>query len=149
MISNWIKTLSADRSTGTTDQQADLERLTAQLLVEIAWSDHVIEATEHDAMVSALEESTSLSTEEIRMILAAAINNLDHTVTLHEHISAINSQLDRPKKTKLVEQMWRVAFADGDLDKYEEHTIRNLSDLLYIKHSDFIKAKLRVLDQKQ
>ena len=88
MISNWIKTLSADRATDATDQHADLERLTAQLLVEIAWSDHVIEATEHDAMVSALEESTSLDTDEIKTILAVAINNLNHTVTLHLYVRA-------------------------------------------------------------
>jgi len=149
MISNWIKTLAADRSTGAADQQADLERIAAQLLVEIAWSDHVIEAAEHDAMVNALGESTSLSTDEIKTILAETIENLNHTVTLHEHIDAINDHFNQPQKTKLVEQMWRVAFADGDLDKYEEYTIRKLCDLLHVKHRDFIQAKLRVLDQAQ
>ena len=147
MISDWIKTLSAARSEDTTDQQADLERLTAQLLVEIAWSDHVIEATEHDAMMNAISESTSLSAVEIKTILTETIDNLNHTVTLHEHINAINKHFDRAQKTKLVEQMWRVAFADGDLDKYEEHTIRRLCDLLYVRHRDFIQAKLRVQDQ--
>lgn len=147
MIANWIKSLAADQSTDATDQQANLERLTAQLLVEIAWSDHVIEASEHDAIVQALVESTSLKVDEIETILAAAVDDLNHTVTLHAHISTINNHFDRDQKTKLVEQMWRVAFADGDLDKYEEHTIRKLSDLLYVKHRDFMQAKLRVLDQ--
>jgi uncharacterized tellurite resistance protein B-like protein len=149
MISNWIKSLSANRSISADAQQADLERLTAQLLAEIAWSDHVIEAAEHDAIVNALVESTSLSTDEIKKILADAIADLKKTITLHEHINEINNHFEQSQKIKLVEQMWRVAFADGDLDKYEEHTIRKLSDRLYVKHRDFMQAKLRVIDQKK
>jgi len=149
MISNWIKALGTDLPASANDQQANLERLSAQLLVEIAWSDHVIEDVEHDAIVNALGESTSLSTNEINSILMETINNLDNTITLHEHIKTINNHFEKPQKIKLIEQMWRVAYADGDLDKYEEHTIRKLSDLLYLKHSDFIQAKLRVLDQAQ
>ena len=41
--------------------------------------------------------------------------------------------------------LWDVAYADGRIDKYEDYTIRKISDLLYIKHADFIKAKLRQL----
>ena len=39
--------------------------------------------------------------------------------------------------------LWDIAYSDGRIDKYEDYTIRKISDLLYIKHSDFIKAKLR------
>jgi uncharacterized tellurite resistance protein B-like protein len=38
--------------------------------------------------------------------------------------------------------MWKVAYADGDLDKYEESIIRKVADLLYIWHSDFVNTKL-------
>ena len=37
--------------------------------------------------------------------------------------------------------MWRVAFADGNVDKYEEHLIRRVHELLHLDHSDFIAAK--------
>jgi uncharacterized tellurite resistance protein B-like protein len=40
--------------------------------------------------------------------------------------------------------MWRVAFADRRLDKYEEAQIRKIADLLYVPHKDFIRTKLRV-----
>ena len=35
------------------------------------------------------------------------------------------------------------AFADGEVDKYEEHLIRRISDLLHVPHRQFIAAKLR------
>jgi uncharacterized tellurite resistance protein B-like protein len=38
--------------------------------------------------------------------------------------------------------MWTVAYADGDIDKYEEHLIRNVADLIYVPHSNYIHCKL-------
>ena len=52
------------------------------------------------------------------------------------------NELSIEARITLVEQFWQIAYADGVVDKYEEATIRKASDLLYIPHSDFIKAKL-------
>ena len=38
--------------------------------------------------------------------------------------------------------MWRVAYADGRLDKYEESLIRQVAELTYVSHSDYIRLKL-------
>ena len=45
---------------------------------------------------------------------------------------------------ELIKNMWEVAYADGNLDRYEEHLIRRVAELLYVSHSDFIKTKLAV-----
>jgi uncharacterized tellurite resistance protein B-like protein len=42
--------------------------------------------------------------------------------------------------------MWTVAYADGDIDKYEEHLIRQVAELTYVAHEDYIRAKLRARD---
>ena len=46
------------------------------------------------------------------------------------------------ERCTLIEQLWDIAYADGVIDKYEEAAIRKVSELLYVPHSDFIKAKL-------
>ena len=38
--------------------------------------------------------------------------------------------------------MWKLAYADGNVDKFEEFLIRKISDLLHIEHSDFINQKI-------
>ena len=38
--------------------------------------------------------------------------------------------------------MWAVAYADGNVDKYEEHLIRQVAELTYVPHSDYIQSKL-------
>jgi uncharacterized tellurite resistance protein B-like protein len=37
--------------------------------------------------------------------------------------------------------MWEMAYADGNLDKYEDYIIRKVADLIYVPHSEFIRAK--------
>ena len=49
------------------------------------------------------------------------------------------------EKFVLIKTLWRVAAADGDIHRYEDHLIRRIADLLYVPHSDFIRAKLEVL----
>ena len=54
----------------------------------------------------------------------------------------INKSCNYEEKTRLIKSLWKVAFADGKLDKYEEHLIRKISDLIHFSHSDFINQKI-------
>jgi len=126
--------------------ELDVERVSALLLVEIARSDHSIDARERVAIIDALERASSSSRTEIETIVDEALGDADTLISLHAHVSIVNDHFEKPQKIKLIEHMWRVAMADGNLDKYEEYTIRKLADLLYIKHRDFVQAKLRVIN---
>ena len=53
----------------------------------------------------------------------------------------LNEELSRKEKVDIVGMLWRVAYADGHLDKYEEHLVRKAADLLYVPHRHFIRAK--------
>jgi len=128
------------------EARGDLERVTALLLVEIARSDHDVAPEELATIRAAIAQSSSLEAAEIDEIVAESTAEADAALSMHGYVARLNEALDKRGKIRLVEQMWHVAFADGDLDRYEEHTIRKLSDLLYLKHRDFMQAKLRVLD---
>ena len=63
---------------------------------------------------------------------------------LHPFTSVVHDRFDAHEKVKLIECLWRVAFADGNVDKYEEHMLRRIAELLHISHRDFIRTKLEV-----
>ena len=69
---------------------------------------------------------------------------LEEAVSLYEFTAVINDQFDREQKIDLVEMLWRVAYADQELDQYEEYFVRKIADLLHVSHKDYIQAKLRV-----
>lgn len=147
MFQQWFTNF---KSTGSVDEKAEqhwVERLTALLLVEISRADTEIDDTEKAAIASAIKaSSSSLQLAEIEEIIATAMQDAENTISFREHIRQINKGFTREQKLALIEQMWRVAYADGNLDKYEEYTIRKLSDLLYVEHAEFIRAKLRVAE---
>lgn len=146
MFSQWINRITAEKPDSDSASTADVERVSASLLVEIARADHQLEDAEIVSINKALKQSSSLPDAEIDTIVASAISEADNAISLHQHIRLVNDHFDRANKILLIEQMWRVAAADGNIDQYEVYTIRKLSELIYVRHSEFIKAKLRVLE---
>jgi uncharacterized tellurite resistance protein B-like protein len=57
---------------------------------------------------------------------------------------SISAAYSHEERVQLVENLWEVAFADQHLDRYEDHLIRKIADLLHVRHSDFIRTKLAV-----
>ena len=60
---------------------------------------------------------------------------------MYQFTQRINRYCSHEEKFHLITGMWRIAFADGDLDKYEEYIIRKVSDLIHLGHGEFIRAK--------
>ena len=71
---------------------------------------------------------------------------MDESTSLYEFTRVINDNYTPQQKLQLISAMWVVAYADGNLDKYEEHLIRRVAELTYVAHEDYIRAKLRAQD---
>jgi uncharacterized tellurite resistance protein B-like protein len=148
MLQQWLKHLQTKDTTQSPSDEFWFERVSALLLVEISRADSEIDDTELSTIAEAIKSSShSIDSAEIDEIIASAKQDSDNTISFREHVRLINKNCSREQKLSLIEQMWRVAYADGDLDKYEEYTIRKLADLLYVEHQELIKAKLRVSGQ--
>jgi hypothetical protein len=57
----------------------------------------------------------------------------------------INQNFSREEKIKIIEAAWKIIYADHKLDKYEDHYVHVLADLLRLRHDELIEAKLKVL----
>jgi len=116
----------------------------AALLLEVMNSDHQLDERETEEFVSVLKQSLSLNEEDLEELIALAEQEAHQATSLYEFTRLINDEYDYARKVKLIENMWRIAFSDSELDKYEEHLIRKICELIYVSHSDFIRTKLKV-----
>ena len=114
----------------------------AALLIETARSDFTQDASEEAALEKLLSESLQLPKAEVHALILAAEKQVDEATSLYEFTRVINDYYGQQQKLNLVNAMWVVAYADGDLDKYEEHLIRKVADLIYVPHQDYIQSKL-------
>ena len=123
----------------------DLRLATAALLVEVARADFERTAEEEKALAVHLETFLKLPSEEVRSIISSATDKVDRATSLYEFTSLINENCSNDQKFSLMCAMWHIAHADGDIDRYEEHIIRRVSELIHLSHSDYIRAKLLAL----
>ncbi|MES1943216.1 hypothetical protein PC39_03817 [Salinisphaera sp. PC39] len=126
------------------DPEHRLQLAAAVLLLEMEHADHVYETTERAEIERQLKAHFNLDDDEVVALLAAAEPEARESVSLHGFLRALNDGLSMPEKRRVLEMLWRVAYADERLDPQEEHLLRHLSELLHMPHSEFIKAKLAV-----
>jgi uncharacterized tellurite resistance protein B-like protein len=104
-------------------------------------SDHELDDREAAEFIEILQKQLDISDEDLADLVTLAEAEAKQATSLYEFTSLINAGYDYENKLALIENMWRVAYADERLDKYEEHLIRKISDLIYVSHRDFIRTK--------
>ena len=124
-----------------------LDLACAVLLTEVMQADYELHESENVGVETILEDLFSLPESECLSLMEKALDLAKHSNDLFQFTEVVNKGFDSDQKFRLLQGMWQVAFSDNDLDKYEEHTIRKISDLLYMPHSEFIRAKLAARPQ--
>jgi uncharacterized tellurite resistance protein B-like protein len=120
------------------------ELAAAALLVEIMNADHELSTDESDSIKSTLFDTLFITAEVADELLATAKKQVHEANDLFQFTEVINANYSYAEKVSLVESLWKVAYSDKQLDKYEEHMVRRIADLLYVSHSDFIQTKNRI-----
>lgn len=125
-----------------------LQIATAALLIEIAHADYDEgNKLEDSLMRQLLKDHFELSEEETDTLIEMGHQEAKDTVSLHDFTRPLHDQLSNDEKSGILEMLWRVAYADKTLDKYEDHLVRKIADLLYIPHSEIIRIRNRVQEQ--
>ena len=120
----------------------------AALMVELMQADQQLDERESDEFLAVLEETFELDHRDLEEITELARQEAHQATSLYEFTHLINDNYQYNDKVKLIENLWRLAFADEKLDKYEESMIRQVAELIYVRHSDFMQAKHRVRNKR-
>lgn len=136
----------ADASDGAQDDKK-IELASAALMYELIKTDSKIDEREKATLARVLGDTFDLDAATISQLVEMAESATDQATSLYDFTSLVNESYNYEQRVKLIENLWRVAFADTHLDHYEEHLIRRVADLIYVRHSDFIRSKLLVKER--
>lgn len=120
-----------------------LQLATAVLLVEVMRSDAETGDAERHAVIAALRDKFALAGDEVERLVELAEQTSRQATDYFSFTSKINQGFDAAQKVRMIEHMWRVAYADGHLSAHENHLMRKVADLLYIAQGDYVAAKMR------
>jgi len=147
MIKRIVESLvTAIKSTGsseaeTPDRENALRLATAVLMVEVARADHVFEQSEFDRLLALITEHFELSPDDAADLVDRASESAEDVAHLHDFTQLLHQHLSEAEKARIVGLLWKIAYADGRLDKYEDSLVLKISDLLYVARGRVMRLK--------
>jgi len=88
------------------------------LMIEASQADESVLPEERLAIESAIREALDLDGQKLESLLAAASESARAATSLYEFTSVLNRDLGQEQKVLLVKMLWRIAFADGNVDRF-------------------------------
>ncbi len=147
MISKLLDRLTGQRDADEGVNEHLIALSAATLLLEVAWADHDIAEAELETIRTALIRQFGLTDDEVEAIITESHDRHEESVGMHAFTRTLVEAFDEQQRFELVTHLWRLAYSDMTIDRFEEHTIRRISELLYVSHARFIEAKRRARDE--
>lgn len=136
--------LSAPVGDNSPTTEHALQLATAVMLVEVMRADASFHPGEREAVMVALHDKFALSPDEAARLAELAETTAREATDLFSFTSRINDHFDMAQKVRMVEHLWRVAYADGHLSDHERHVLWRIADLLHVPQGAYVNARMRV-----
>ena len=134
-----------DQGVVLTDRR--LQLAAAVLMVSVVRADRQSRQDEHRALEGALSRALALPAEEAGVVVRAAEEAVERGDSFAAAISRLESGCTAEQKRRLVEMLWRIAFADAELAGHEEYLVRKIAGRLGLSSADLIQTKVRAREE--
>jgi len=134
--------LAKHDSNGSAPERMNAIRVsTAVLMVEVARADHDFGEEEFERLLQLLERHFRFSPDEATELANQATDTAEEAVSLHDFTQLLHNSLTEDEKADIVGMLWKVAYADGRLHRYEDSLILQISDLLHVNRARVMRLK--------
>lgn len=140
LIGSVVEAISSTE-TKAEDRDEALRMATAVLLIEVARADSDFSESEFDTLLQLVADHFELPAQDAAELVIAANDKADDIVSVHEFTQLLHQHLGEDEKARIVGLLWKIAYADGRLDKYEDSLVLKISDLLYVSRGRVMRLK--------
>lgn len=130
-ISTWMKDFTS-QNTAIAEDETKLARTIAALLVEAAMADGEIDDAEYAHIRHMLVTQLDLAADEASAMLDESVASHDDRIEIHSLTQHIRNVTDAADRSVILEMVWLVVLADGNLDSHESQLMRRLAGLLFV-----------------
>jgi uncharacterized tellurite resistance protein B-like protein len=141
LFSQIVETIASNEPDAAEDRDATLRFATAVLMIDVARADSVFDESEFDQVLKLIERHFSLSPDEAAELVNEAEDKAENIVSVHEFTTLLHENLSDDEKEQIVALLWKIAYADGRLDKFEDSLVLKISDLLYVSRGRVMRLK--------
>ena len=123
------------------DRDEVIRMATAVLMIDVARADHVFDESEFDSVLDLVQSHFALPAEQAAELVIAANDKAEDLVSAYDFTKVLHEHLDHGEKARVVGLLWKIAYADGRLDKYEDSLVLKISDLLHVSRGLVMRLK--------
>src|SRR5690554_6195284 len=127
-LREWLFSDNRNADTAAEPDHHQLALAATVLMVQLARIDNNEDQRELETIVDCAARVHKVTPDEARSILRDALDQANDSTSLYEFTEQLNDQLSQEAKQRVLESIWRVALADGRIDKYEEQLIRRIAE---------------------
>jgi uncharacterized tellurite resistance protein B-like protein len=138
-----LESAPADTHALPAHERRQLQLAVAVLLHEARRADYVEDDEESLRAQRALVELFGLEPHESAALVEEGRARAQQLTSLYAPVTVIKRDFSLEQRVRLVEHLWRVAFADRGLDPYEDHYVRKVAHLLYVPNTQSMLARNR------
>ena len=146
MLKSLKKIFEKTQNTTETDNIDELTILCG-LMMEAANTDGNVSQDEINKISFTLTEIFKEDPLEVKKVLTKTLKYKDEPKSLQFFTYKINKSFDIEKKLLLIETLWGIILADGEIHDFESNLIRRLAGLLYISDVSCANAKKEILEK--
>jgi uncharacterized tellurite resistance protein B-like protein len=141
-----IRAFSGDpavRSGAELPDEREIQLATAVLCLSVMRADHECRQDEHRVLLRAVEHVLGLGSDDTSRVIRAAEEVMAAQAPFEQFVKLVDRAYSRERKCRVLEGLWRVAFADAELAAHEEYLVRKIADLLHLTTADLVETKVR------
>lgn len=138
-----LKRLFADSGSDAAmpgSERRHLHLAVAILLHESTRVDLESHAAEYAAAERALADLFGLDVVECAALLKESRDKGGMT-SYFTQVAVIKRDFSMEQRVALIEHLWRISYAHGELDRYEDHFVRKIAHLLYVPNTQTMLAR--------
>lgn len=127
--------------------ERELRLAAAGLLAHAAALDGDVHDDEIRTIRDLLQAQFDLERDEVEELLEEGHKEAAESTQLFQFTRVINDNLNPEDRIKIIEMLWEVVYADGDVHHYESNLIRRVAGLLHVSDRDSGSARKRVTER--
>jgi uncharacterized tellurite resistance protein B-like protein len=140
-IRRFVADLSSDASEKPIDDDERLRLAAAAILYHVIAVDGVVSDSEREALRAVLRDEYDLADGDAEALLDRARTADLEAVDFYAFTSTLKQKLDDDGRRKVIEMMWRMVFADGRADEFEDNIVWRVAELLGVPARDRMLLK--------
>ncbi len=141
----FVERRGAPQARGAGHSHDELRIAAAALMVEAAQLDDTFDARERDKIRELVAERFELGPEESDSLIETAEARVAESIQLHGFTRIVKAAFSQEERIELMEMLWEVVYADGELHHYEANLMRRLGGLLQVSDREVGDARKRAL----